>query len=105
MMRTGLGLLLAMLALSDRGQGDALWETVDGWGIPMLIMALGLGGIFFLMRERNAAKCTALSIYSWILAIFTVLGKSYLEAGNWNYIFDSGLQLCRAVFVGGGGHP
>lgn len=100
---TVMGILLALLALSDTMQpGTVVWESVDGWGIHMLMMALGLGGIFLLMGERSRKKCLMLDVISVLFAIFTVFGRSYMEAGDWSYVFYDELQLCRAICVGGG---
>ena len=97
------GLALALLALSIKLQNETetFWGHIDGWGINMLIMALGLAVIFLSANGRRKQKCPVLSVGCCFFAICTVLGKSYLESGSWNLLIYDKIQICKACLIGG----
>jgi len=72
-------------------------NSLDGWGIENVFMALGLGGMFYLVRDRQ--KNVAVSVLSAFFAICTVVGISYDKTGSWNCIFLFQLQFVLALFV------
>lgn len=75
----------------------AIFEPVSDRGIVPIIMALALGGVYYAVKDRQ--KNPWLSVFSVFLSVTTVFGKSYLELGNWDYIFFRKLQLLLAMFV------
>lgn len=75
-------------------------EALDGWGIETLFMALGLGGILYIVRDNQKNPCiSGLSVF---FAVCTVIGISYENTGSWDFIFLYGLQFLLAVFVTAG---
>lgn len=75
-------------------------EALDGWGIETLFMALGLGGIFYIVRDNQ--KNTCVSCLSVFFAVCTVIGISYENTGSLDFIFLYGLQFLLAIFVAAG---
>lgn len=74
-----------------------VFESMDGWGMETVFMALGLGAVFYLVRDRQ--KNPWISGLSAFFAICTTVGISYAQTNSWNCIFLSGLQFVSAVFV------
>lgn len=72
-------------------------NVMDGWGVETLFTALGLGVIFYLVRDRQ--KNAWVSGLSAFFAVCTVIGISYEQANSWNFLFLYGLQFILAVFV------
>lgn len=74
-----------------------LLDSFDGWGIETLFMAVGLGIVYYLLRDRQRAPWV--SAISAFFAICTVIGISYSKTGSWDCIFLFGLQFASAFFV------
>lgn len=74
-----------------------LLSSLDGWGIEMLFLALGLGTIYYLVKDRQ--KSPWVSGISLFFAICTVIGISYSKTSSWDCIFLFNLQFALAVFV------
>lgn len=74
-----------------------VFESIDGWGIETVFVALGLGAIFYLVRDRQ--KNPWVSGLSAFFAICTTVGISYAKTDSWNCIFLFGVQFGLAVFV------
>lgn len=74
-----------------------LFESVDGWGIETVFTALGLGCVFYLVRDRQ--NNFWVSCLSGFFAVCTVMGISYEKTDSWNFIFLFRLQFLLAVFV------
>ncbi|MCH5338322.1 MAG: hypothetical protein J1E03_06035 [Acetatifactor sp.] len=72
-------------------------SSIDGWGIETIFMALGLGVVFYLVRDRQ--KNARISGLSAFFAICTTFGISYSKTNSWDCIFLFGLQFVLAVFV------
>ena len=89
-MQTVAELVLAVLTLSIRQTEEI---SIDGWGISMLILALGLSGIFLLMRGSGRQKDPILNAVSMFLALFTILGQSYMQTQCWDALFSNGTRL------------
>lgn len=77
-----------------------LLGAFDGWGIETVFFALGIGCIYYLLRERQ--KVPWVSCFSSFLALCTVVGMSYEETGNWDCLFLYGVQSAAALFVWAG---
>lgn len=74
-----------------------VFNSIDGWGIETIFMALGLGVVFYSVRDRQKnARISGLSV---IFAICTTFGISYAKTNSWDCIFLFGLQFVLAVFV------
>ena len=58
-----------------------LFESIDGWGIETVFVALGLGCVFYLVRDRQ--KNVWISCLSAFFALCTVLGISYEKTNSW----------------------
>ena len=74
-----------------------LFDALDGWGIETLFTALGLGTVFYLVRDRQ--KSPWVSGISLFFAVCTVFGISYMKTSSWDCIFLFHLQFALAVFV------
>lgn len=100
------GLVIALLALSIKLQNDTgdFWGHIDGWGIHMLVTALGLAAVFFIAHKYgdDDRKSPVLSAACCFLAVCTVLGKCYLETGSWDILICNKLQICKTCLIGGG---
>lgn len=110
-----LQLWVSLYALSDQALTELEWgyradvplikyvfailRDVDGWGMKTLILAVGLGVIYWAARDYAERHEKWISGLSAFFAITTVFGISYYEQGNWNYIFHGRLQFGLAVFV------
>lgn len=77
-----------------------LLEFLDGWGLENLFMALGLGAVFYLVRDRQ--KNVWVSGLSAFFSVCTVIGISYGKTGSWDCLFLYGMQFALAVFVAAG---
>lgn len=75
-------------------------ESMDGWGVETFFLALGLGAVFYKVRDRQ--KNRALSLLCAFFSLCTVIGISYLKTNSWNCIFLFGTQFILAVFVWAG---
>lgn len=77
-----------------------LLSALDGWGIEMVFMAVGLMAVYYLVRERQ--KSPWVSGLSAFFALCTVFGISYLKTNSWDCIFLFRLQFMLAILVGMG---
>jgi len=77
-----------------------VFESVDGWGIETFFIALGLGVVFYKVRDRQ--KNRALSLLCAFFALCTVIGISYSKTDSWNCIFLFGTQFILALVVWSG---
>lgn len=82
--------------------GDAfLRETFlnlpDGWGMNSFFIFLGVGTVYYLMRDRQ--KSPWLSGLSAFFAISTVIGISYSETQTWDCVFGDALRFVVALLV------
>lgn len=77
----------------------AMFQSIDGWGIETLFLAVGLGAIYYVAQQNGRQKNPWLTALSLFFAVSTVFGISYSETGTWDYIFHGRLQLGLAVFV------
>lgn len=75
-------------------------ESMDGWGVETFFLALGLGAVFYKVRDRQ--KNRAISILCAFFSLCTVIGISYLKTNSWNCIFLFGTQFILAVVVWAG---
>lgn len=114
LLTVGAEFLLSLWALSDNSltlletdlslqmQITVYLQSFVGWNIGTLILALGLAGIFATVFRKKQRRTPWVSAFSVFFALCTVLGKSYVEIGSWDYIFHSGLQfgLACSVFAG-----
>lgn len=71
--------------------------ALDGWGIEIIFIALGLGTVLYLVRDMQ--KNTWISGLSAFFAICTVIGISFENTNSWDFLFLYGLQFVLAVFV------
>lgn len=72
-------------------------ESLDGRGMEMLFALLGVGTMFYLVRDRQKNK--PVSGLSAFFAVCTVFGISYEKTSSWDCIFLFGNQLLFAVFT------
>jgi hypothetical protein len=72
-------------------------ETMDGWGVEALFLFIGLGTVFYFVKDRQ--RQPAVSILSMIFATATLIGQSYDRTGSWDCIFLFGTQSILAVFI------
>lgn len=73
------------------------FSSMDSWGIETVFMAIELGIVFYLVRERQ--KSPWISGLSAVFAVGTVVGISYEKMNSWDGIFLSKMQFVLAVFV------
>lgn len=109
-----LKIFLSVLALSDRTltvlenhayQVDIpilkhIWRIFSGIsarGMQPIIAAFALGAVYYFVRDRQ--KNRVVSICSALIAIMTVIGRSYMEQGSWSYIFPGFMQFVLALTV------
>lgn len=107
-------IVIALYAISDGflvGVGDypinvpvfkflfAIIEPLQCYQMSNLISAVGIATVFYLVRNRKEQKNVMLNLFSMLIAIFTVIGKSYSAAGSWEYIFGGRMQFILAFFV------
>lgn len=74
-----------------------LLNDFDGWGIETIFLVMGIGCVYYLLRDRQ--KAPWISGFSLFLALCTVVGMSYEQTGNWDCLFLYGVQSAAAVFV------
>lgn len=74
-----------------------LLSALDGWGIENVFTALGMGIVFYCVRDRQ--KNPGLSLLSAFFALCTVVGISYEKTNSWDCIFLFHLQSALAAFV------
>jgi hypothetical protein len=72
-------------------------ESMDGWGVEVLFLFIGLGTVFYFVRDRQ--KQSAVSILSVIFAVATLIGQSYDQTDSWDCIFLFGMQSIFAIVV------
>lgn len=70
--------------------------------LSAVVILLGIGMIIFYTRESVLQKDCYIGALSIFFAISTVIGRSYYELGNWNYVFGGSRQFCLALVVGFG---
>ena len=75
-------------------------EALDGWGIENVFMAMGIGAVFYCVRDRQ--KNPWISCLSAFFAVCTVVGISYEKTDSWDCIFLFNLQFVLALFVAWG---
>lgn len=74
-----------------------LFENLDGRGMECCLFALGIGAVFYLVRDRQ--KAPWVSALSAVFAVCTVFGISYAKTDSWDCIFLFGNQFLLAAFV------
>lgn len=74
-----------------------LLENLDGQGLEYCFLALGIGTVFYLVRDRQRSPWV--SALSAVFAVCTVFGISYAQTASWDCIFLFGNQFLLAVFV------
>lgn len=74
-----------------------LLENLDGQGLECCFLALGIGAVFYLVRDRQ--RNPWVSMLSAVFSVCTVFGISYAKTASWNCIFLFGNQFLMAVFV------
>lgn len=72
-------------------------EGINGRAIETIFVALGLGTVFYFVKDRQ--RTPWLSGLSAFFAMATVVGISYEKTGSWNCIFLFNTQLLFAVAV------
>ncbi len=70
--------------------------------ISATVILLGMGMLLFYTRESVLQKDCYIGAFSIFFAISTVIGKSYHELGNWDYVFGGIRQLFLALLAGFG---
>lgn len=74
-----------------------LLSAMDSWGIETVFIAVGIGSIFYLVRNRQKSPyVTAISAF---FAVCTVFGISYAKTDSWDCIFLYNLQFVLALVV------
>lgn len=66
-----------------------VFNSIDGWGIETIFMALGLGVVFYLVRDRQ--KNPWISGLSAFFAICTTFGISYAKTNSWDIFLRKNL--------------
>lgn len=74
-----------------------IFEYSDGSGVAFFFIVLGIGTVFYLVRDRQ--KNPWVSGISVFFAICTIFGSSYAQTASWDGIFLFGIQLLMAAFV------
>ena len=77
-----------------------MFSGVSARGMQPVIMVFALGAVYYAVKDRQ--KNRLVSLCSVLIAIMTVVGRSYMELGSWNYIFPGVMQLILAVTVAAG---
>ncbi len=81
----------------DAFNRETFLNLPDGWGINSFFIFLGVGTVYYLMRDRQ--KTPWLSGLSAFFAFSTVMGISYSETRTWGCVFGSTLRSAVAVLV------
>lgn len=74
-----------------------VFEYSDGRGAGFIFMTLGIGIVFYLVRDRQ--KNPWVSGIAVFFALCTIFGSSYAQTDSWDGIFLFGTQLLMAAFV------
>lgn len=74
-----------------------IFSAVGARGMQSVIIAFALGAVYYAVKDRQ--KNRAVSMCSALIAIMTVVGRSYMEQGSWNYIFPGIMQFILAMTV------
>lgn len=93
-MKTYIELFIAIGALAV---GYVLGFSEELFGIHMLIMLLGICGIFLLKQEQSREKCQILDVTTGLFALFTLLGQSYLYTQSWDVLFKDAFHIIAAL--------
>lgn len=83
-------------------QLSIMLSEINAEGLSSLLVGLGVGFIYFYVKSYTLQKDRGISILSVFFAVSTVIGKSYYELGNWNYIFHGRIQFVLALLVATG---
>ncbi len=71
--------------------------ALDGWGLEGLFTMLGIGTVFWLVKDRQKNPwITGLSAF---FAICTVVGISYSKTASWDCLFLFGTQTIFAMVI------
>lgn len=91
-------ILLMVYALTP-GSLSALNGGLDGLRVEFVFLAAGIGTVLWITREEKISKNKWLRILCGFFAFTTVLGMSYHELADWDYLFGSFPQFLLALVV------
>lgn len=74
-------------------------QNIKAWGMESVFVIAGLVCMFWLVKDHPLRKNPWVRGLALFFGICTVFGRSYYDLGNWNYIFQSKLQLLLSCFV------
>lgn len=103
------GLLSAMVVsmpgtiVENKGFAEMLLNEVDGVGLLSFIVAVALSIWYWKNWDvLSGHKHWTVHVLASLFSVFTLIGKSYTQLGNWDFIFYNGRQFVIAIiaFVG-----
>lgn len=111
----GIKVLIASWAISVDALTVLEWGTVGNiplikWGLTVfqdinsggtwgIAIAIGLAFMMYSTRMDKLQKHFGISVFSFLFSVGMVIGESYAELGNWNYLFHGNLQMGLALLV------
>ena len=82
------------------------FQDTRGWGLESCFCMAGFFCLFWMVKkgkERYACgRQIWITVGAVLFAVGTVIGRSYMEYGNWNAVFGGGSQFLLAVCVAAG---
>lgn len=88
-----------MLYALTPGSLSALNGGLNGLRGDLVFLAAGIGTVLWITREEKVSKNKWLHILCGFFAFTTVLGTSYYELADWDYVFGSLAQFLLALVV------
>lgn len=74
-------------------------QNISGWGMHSVFIAVSLTFIFYFVRHDKLQHNKKLNGFCTFCAVFMILGKSYMDLGNWNYLFHGWPQFALAILL------
>lgn len=79
--------------------GFVLLRYFRGWGMEKMILAIGIGLIFYITKDSFVLKNRWIQGFCAFMAIGMIFGKSYYLYNSWDYIFNWWMQFVIAAFL------
>ncbi|WP_337630549.1 hypothetical protein [Waltera sp.] len=91
--------ILFMIFALTPGCLTTLSDGLDGLHVEMVFLTMGVGAVCWITKDESLRKNRWLHVLCAFFAVTTVMGTSYHEQGNWNYVFGNFAQFLLALVV------
>ena len=91
--------ILFMIFALTPGCLTTLSDGLDGLHVEMVFLTMGVGAVCWITKDESLRKNRWLHVLCAFFAVTTVMGTSYHELGNWNYVFGNFAQFLLALVV------